>query len=69
MCERLGVTHFVDDRISVLSQMPSVPHLYLFTGGLREGSRPAKRDIPSGIVAVDNWPTLHRLLTESASNG
>src|SRR3954452_3190791 len=34
VCRRLGVTHFVDDRLSVLNLLPSVPHRYLFTGGL-----------------------------------
>lgn len=64
-CAALGVTHFVDDRISVLRQMPSVPNLYLFTGGMRDERKPGKGDIPPGIVAVGDWATLHRLLTES----
>lgn len=68
VCAGLRVTHFVDDRLSVLTQMPSVAHRYLFTGGTREERRARTRDIPAGITAVSDWPTLHRMLTESAAS-
>ncbi|MGV1005672.1 MAG: hypothetical protein ACOYEV_13105 [Candidatus Nanopelagicales bacterium] len=64
---RLGATDFVDDRISVLNQMPSVAHRYLFTGGLREERKPRAGDVPPGIASVNDWPTMHRLLTERAT--
>lgn len=67
VCARLRVTHFVDDRLSVLTQMPSVANRYLFTGGTREERRDRARDIPAGISAVGDWHTLHRLLTERAA--
>lgn len=68
VCAGLRVTHFVDDRLSVLNQMPSVAHRYLFTGGTSEERKQRTRDIPAGITAVDDWPTLHRILTESAAS-
>jgi hypothetical protein len=36
ICKRLGVTHFVDDRLEVLSYLESVPHRYLFQGSKKE---------------------------------
>lgn len=63
----IGVTHFVDDRMSVLNRMPSVPHLYLFTGGTREERIPRTGDVPAGITTVHDWSTLHRILTESTT--
>lgn len=30
ICERLGVTHFVDDKLEVLSYLPTVPNRFLF---------------------------------------
>lgn len=48
ICARLGVTHFVDDRIDVLNHMLGiVPRLYLF-GGNRGGA-------PAGIEWVRDW--------------
>ena len=61
---QLGITHFVDDRLSVLNVMPEVPFRYLFTGGLSAAQKAGRIDVPPGIVAVDDWPSLHRLLTE-----
>lgn len=68
VCAGLRVTHFVDDRLSVLNQMPSVAHRYLFTGGMAEVRRMRTRDMPAGITVVEDWPSLHRLLTESATS-
>jgi hypothetical protein len=64
VCARLGITHFVDDRLSVLNAMPDVPFRYLFRGGLTAAQHARRIDVPTGIVAVDDWPSLHRLLTE-----
>ena len=30
ICEALGITHFIDDRLEVLSHLKTVPNLYLF---------------------------------------
>ena len=64
VCVKLGITHFVDDRLSVLNVMPEVPFRYLFTGGLSAAQKAGRIDVPPGIVAVDDWPSLHRILTE-----
>ncbi|MEV6347073.1 hypothetical protein [Actinoplanes sp. NPDC051851] len=47
VCARLGVTHFVDDRLDVLGFLETVPHRYLFGG--------ERRELPPGIVAVAGW--------------
>jgi hypothetical protein len=65
ICEELGVTHFVDDRLSVLEHLASVSHRYLFIGGLGPHSPPG--EIPSWATASDRWTDLARLI-ESQSD-
>jgi hypothetical protein len=67
VCRRLGVTHFVDDRLSVLSHLTSVEHRYLFTGGLGGHPAPNPTDIPSWAQAVGSWPELRELIESDAS--
>ncbi len=55
VCARLGITHFVDDRLDVLTPMRgTVPHLYLF-GAPRAG-------IPEWITPAPDWSELVRVL-------
>lgn len=54
ICKRLGVTHFVDDRLEVLQCLNSVSNLYLFNASSVEG------DVV-GIQPVRSW---RQLLTE-----
>jgi hypothetical protein len=65
VCTKLGVTHFVDDRLSVLNLLPDVSRRYLFTGGLGSSDAPVHRDLADGIVRVDTWPELVEALTRS----
>lgn len=51
ICDRLDVTHFVDDRLDVLGLLTTVPHRLLFLGG--GGDRPD--DVPDWAVACDSW--------------
>jgi hypothetical protein len=60
VCEQLGITHFVDDRLDVLEHLRSVDRRYLFTGGL--GSNEQPRSIPDAVVHVDSWSRLTALL-------
>jgi hypothetical protein len=61
ICERFGVTHFVDDRLEVLNALTTVPRRYLFTGGLGDSEPPAL--VPDGIAIVDNWVNLgHQIM-------
>src|SRR5690606_35305668 len=53
---RLGVTHFVDDQLDVLDHLESVPHRYLFTGGLGGEEPPAS--VPGWAVRADTWRKL-----------
>ena len=56
ICERLGITHFVDDRVDVLGHLATVDHRYLFTGGLGDHEPPAQ--VPGWAVVVESWPRL-----------
>jgi hypothetical protein len=61
ICERLGITHFVDDRLEVLNVLTTVQHRYLFTGGL--GGNEPPEGVPDGIDMVDSWVNLRHLIT------
>jgi len=56
ICARLGVTHFVDDRLEVLSYLDDVPHRYLF--------KPRDQEVAefsqalSAVQRVDSWKAL-----------
>jgi hypothetical protein len=65
VCRRLGVTHFVDDRISVLNHLVSVRCRYLFTGGLGSSPVPDPEDVPAGMLPVESWPRLEQMLLTS----
>ena len=39
ICRELGVTHFVDDRLEVLSYLTTVPHRFLFRGRPKESQK------------------------------
>ncbi|KOX10556.1 hypothetical protein ADK66_09125 [Micromonospora sp. NRRL B-16802] len=60
IAQRLGLTHFVDDRLEVLGYLESVPHRYLFR------PRPAEVDAHAALLPlvhqVRSWPELTALL-------
>jgi len=61
VCRRLAITHFVDDRVDVLTSLATtVPHRYLFTGGL--GSDPTPAHVPDGIETHATWDDLARAI-------
>jgi hypothetical protein len=53
VCDRLGITHFIDDRVDVLVAMEKVPRRYLFLGG-RDGQREVV--VPATIRQLRDWP-------------
>ncbi|MEV4619207.1 hypothetical protein AB0J74_10940 [Asanoa sp. NPDC049573] len=55
---RLGLAHFVDDRLEVLSQMTTVPHRYLFRADDAE-VEPFRAHLPS-VTRVDSWTEIVR---------
>jgi hypothetical protein len=55
ICKRLGVTHFIDDRLDVLVHMKSVPHRFLF------GPQKAGVDA-TGATRVETWADVAREL-------
>ena len=48
ICKRLGVTHFIDDRMDVLVHLKSVPHRFLF-GPQKQGVN------ADGAMRVETW--------------
>jgi hypothetical protein len=65
ICRRLGITHFVDDRMSVLNHLGCVPHRYLFTGGVGERPLAENKSVPAEVTVVGDWQTLRERLVES----
>ncbi|WP_344533547.1 hypothetical protein [Streptomyces albiaxialis] len=56
VCARLGVTHFVDDRLDVLARLTTVAHRLLFTGGLGDLAPPDPGRVPSWATVTETWP-------------
>ena len=51
ICKRLGVTHFIDDRMDVLVHLTSVRHRFLFG--------PQKAGVNSeGVVRAESWAEI-----------
>lgn len=65
ICRRLGVTHFVDDRLSVLNHLADVDRRVLFTGGLGVHPAPPRESVPVGIAVMSSWPETVRYLLDS----
>lgn len=54
VCRTLGITHFIDDRLEVLSHMiESTPHLYLFQPNSEEVEK-FKEFLPK-VTVVNGW--------------
>lgn len=59
ICRELGITHFVDDRLEVLSHLIGiVPTLYLFQPNPSEVAR-FSRYLPE-VIEVDTWQEILR---------
>lgn len=63
ICEALGVTHFVDDRLEVLGYLSSVAHCFLFRPETAELQR-HRRHLP-GVRIAESWPALTDLILAS----
>ena len=53
ICKSLGLTHFIDDRLEVLSYLKSVPHLFLFMPRPAEVKRHARH--LKRVHRVESW--------------
>ena len=56
ICEELGVTHFVDDKLEVLSYLESVTHRFLFNPVEREVTK-FVRHLPR-VRRVESWSEI-----------
>lgn len=60
VCRRVGITHFIDDRLDVLKHLATVEMRVLYTGGLGDDEPPA--DIPTEVSLAPTWPDCVDLL-------
>ena len=58
ICERLEISHFIDDRLEVLSYLVTVSHKYLFNPNEEEIE--GNKEFLSSVVRVDSWKELLR---------
>lgn len=56
VCQRLGITHFVDDRLDVLIYLETVEHRYLLTGGTPSHTSGAVT--PEWATVISTWIEL-----------
>ncbi|GIG92564.1 hypothetical protein [Plantactinospora endophytica] len=63
----LGLTHFVDDRLEVLSYLETVPHRYLFRPREHE-VRSFRAHLPA-VHRVESWPELMARIGDSDQTG
>lgn len=62
ICEKLGVTHFVDDRLQVLSYMKTVGNLYAFQPRLTDRELKKYPEVLKEATVVESWQELSPLL-------
>lgn len=60
ICAELGATHFVDDRLEVLSYLTDVPNRFLFSPEPKEVAK--FRQHLDCVTRVDSWSELVNLL-------
>lgn len=60
IARRLGLTHFVDDKLEVLGYLDSVPHRYLFRP--RPAEVAAHAALLPGVHRVQSWAELTAVL-------
>ncbi len=61
ICEWLGITHFIDDRLEVLSYLYSVPNKYLFGFQDKKEIEKHKQHL-SKVVHVESWKEVLRII-------
>ncbi len=62
ICKRLGVTHFIDDRLEVLGYLTTVPHRFLFQPDEKEIARHAAH--LAEVRVVQSWRGIAQALAE-----
>ncbi len=60
ICEKLGVTHFIDDKLEVLSYLTTVKNKYLFQTHPKEVRR--YQCFLGKVYQVNSWPEFLHLL-------
>ena len=58
ICAKLGVTHFVDDRLDVLDHLKTVGRRYLFQPRDKDRARAAREK--ADVAVVDTWADIAR---------
>jgi hypothetical protein len=63
ICEGLGITHFIDDRVHIMQILQgTVPHLFLY--GNKEKNHSAK----NWTILVEDWDETHDAVVKNLEN-
>jgi hypothetical protein len=62
ICRKLGITHFIDDRVDVLQSLKSVPHRFLLDSSSRTSDRPSCAGSPNAIRIASRWSEIGEVL-------
>lgn len=60
ICENLGITHFIDDKLEVLSYLNTVPKKFLFKPKEKEVQR--YREFLPLVTRVESWDKLKEVI-------
>lgn len=60
ICDYLGVTHFIDDRLEVLGYLKTVPNKFLFSPSEREIAKNVEH--LKDVMRVENWEELLKVI-------
>lgn len=63
ICRKIGATHFVDDRLEVLSYLNTVEHRFLFDPVEREVQKHSR--FLRFVIRTNSWEELDTLIMES----
>lgn len=61
ICAELGITHFIDDRLEILSCLETVPNKILFNGTPTEMEK--FKDCLDGVIQARSWKEVLELIS------
>lgn len=62
ICRKLGITHFIDDRVDVLQSLKSVRHRFLLDPSSRTSDRERRAGSPNAIRIASRWSEIGEVL-------
>ncbi|WP_078897983.1 hypothetical protein [Streptomyces rimosus] len=64
VCDRLGLAHFIDDRLDVLRSLKTVAHKYFFMHGISGEAEPSDPD--GQVIRVHTWADMVKAVAQTS---